>query len=326
MKRTILQTMGRLLLACFAVMALQSGAVAQDFPSRPIKFVVPFPPGSATDTSARYFGRKITDLTGQPVVVDNKPGANSMIAIRAIQSAPADGYTVFIGSNSPLAVNAALFKQLPYDPVADFTPLSLLTRVPGVLIVPADSPFKTVADLVAAAKAQPGKLNFGFGSAGYQLMGELFNEIAGTQTTGIPFKSATDSVTAVAADTVNFAFVEISSTLELVRGGKIRALAIASPTRSSALPQVPTAHEAGITNMSAYAWVAAVVASRTPKAETEKLAELFARILAMPETQEFYAKLGGETTRGGIEELRRFQQVEIALWKRVVSFAKVPLQ
>jgi tripartite-type tricarboxylate transporter receptor subunit TctC len=235
MKRSVINVMCKLLTAAFATLALCTSGLAQVFPSKPIKFVVPFPPGSATDTSARYFGRKITEITGQPVVVDNKPGGNSIIAIRAVQAAPADGYTIFIGSNSPLAVNSALFKQLPYDPVSDFTPLSLLTRVAGVLIVPADSPFRTVADLVAAAKAQPGKINFGYGSAGYHLMGELFNEIAGTDTVGIPFKSATDSVIAVASGNVNFSFVEISSTLELVRSGKIRALAIASPARSPRL-------------------------------------------------------------------------------------------
>ena len=159
------------LLRCslLALALLPAGAaLAQDaFPSKPIKFVVPFPPGSGTDTSARYFGKKLSELTGQPVVVENKAGGNGFIAVNALLAAPADGYTVFIGSNSTLAVNAALFKSLPYDPVADLTPLTMMMRSPALLVVPGSSPHKALSELVGAAKAQPDKLNYGAGSAGY---------------------------------------------------------------------------------------------------------------------------------------------------------------
>src|SRR3954468_23837176 len=153
-----------------AALAPTASALAQDYPSRPIKFVVPFPPGSGTDTSARYFGRKLTELTGQPVVVENRPGANGFIAVQQVLSAPANGYTVFVGSNSTLAVNVALFKKLPYNPQVDLAPLSMMMRAPALVVVPPQSPYKSLPDLVAAAKAQPGKLNHGGGSAGYQLM------------------------------------------------------------------------------------------------------------------------------------------------------------
>ena len=158
--------------ACVSVVGALSAtsalAQASDFPSKPVKFVVPFPPGSGTDTSARYFAKKFTELTGQTVVVDNKPGANGFIAVRNVLGAPADGYTVFVGSNSTLAVNVALFKSLPYDPVTDFAPLSMMMRAPALLVVPSQSSYQTVSDVVTAAKAQPGKLDYGSGSAGYQ--------------------------------------------------------------------------------------------------------------------------------------------------------------
>lgn len=297
--------------------------LAQDYPSRPIKFVVPFPPGSGTDTSARYFGRKLTELTGQPVIVDNKPGANGFIAVQAVLSAPAEGYTVFVGSNSTLAVNVALFRKLPYNPQVDFAPLSMMMRAPAVIVVPPQSPFKTLADLVAAAKAQPGKLNHGGGSAGYQLMNEALNERAGLEIVNVPFKGASDALTAVASGTVDLAFADITASTELVKSGKVRALAVASSRRATALPDVPYMGEAGLTGYGAYVWVGAMVPAKTPKAETDKLANLLGQIERLPETKAFYEKLGAETMNGGAEEMRKFQGEEIELWRRIAVKAKV---
>lgn len=312
----------------FAVSGLlpAAQALAQEFPSRPIRFVVPFPPGSGTDTSARYFARKLTEMVGQPVVVDNKPGANGFIAVRAVQSAPADGYTVFIGSNSTLAVNVALFKSLPYDPVADLAPLTMLMRSPALLIVPGSAGPRTLSDLVADARAKPGQLNFGAGSAGYQLMAEAFNDAARVQTMHVPFKGASEAVTAVSAGTVHFAFAEMTSAQELVKSGKLRALAVASERRVPSLSSVPTATEAGLPGFTAYTWVAAMVPVKTPKAETDKLASLMTAIERMPETREFYERIGAEVMNGGPEEMRAFQNSEIQLWKRIAAKAKVEQQ
>ncbi|MEA3393084.1 MAG: tripartite tricarboxylate transporter substrate binding protein [Pseudomonadota bacterium] len=312
----------------FAVSGLlpAAQALAQEFPSRPIRFVVPFPPGSGTDTSARYFARKLTEMVGQPVVVDNKPGANGFIAVRAVQSAPADGYTVFIGSNSTLAVNVALFKSLPYDPVADLAPLTMLMRSPALLIVPGSAGPRTLSDLVADARAKPGQLNFGAGSAGYQLMAEAFNDAARVQTMHVPFKGASEAVTAVSAGTVHFAFAEMTSAQELVKSGKLRALAVASERRVPSLSSVPTATEAGLPGFTAYTWVAAMVPVKTPKAETDKLASLMTAIERMPETREFYERIGAEVMNGGPEEMRAFQNAEIQLWKRIATKAKVEQQ
>ena len=301
-------------------------AAAQDFPSKPIKFVVPFPPGSGTDTSARYFGRKLGELTGQPVVVENKPGANGFIAVKAVLGAPADGYTVFVGSNSTLAVNAALFKSLPYDPVADLAPLTMMMRAPALIVVPGNSPYKTLPELIAGAKAKPGALNYGAGSAGYQLMSELFNDAARVQTSHVPFKGAGEAVVAVVAGTVDMAFAEITSVQELTRSGKLHALAVAADKRVPALPSVPTAGEAGLPGFAAYTWVGAMVSARTPKAETDKLAALLTKIETMPETREFYERIGAEVMQGGPEEMRAFQASEIQLWKRIAVKANVEQQ
>ena len=314
-----------LLLSTFTLALLSSAtlAFAQDFPNKPIKFIVPFPPGSGTDTSARYFGKKLGDLTGQPVVVENRPGANGFIAVRALLAAPADGYTVFVGSNSTLAVNVALFKKLPYDPQVDMSPLSMMMRAPTLVVVPVNSPYKTMLELVTAARAQPGKLNYASGSAGYQLMAESLNDNAKIETHNVPFKGASEALVAVVSGTVDMAFSDITAAYELVKGGKLRALAVASDRRAPALPLVPSMAEAGVPGFTAYVWVGAMVSAKTPKAETEKLAALLAQIERLPETKEFYERLGAETMTGGADEMRKFQTSEIALWKRIAIKAKV---
>jgi tripartite-type tricarboxylate transporter receptor subunit TctC len=313
-------------LLAMSIALCASHAMAADFPSKPIKFIVPFPPGSGTDTSARYFSRKLTELTGQPVIVENKPGANGFIAVKAVLNAPADGYTVFVGSNSTLAVNVALFKTLPYDPVADFSPLTMMMRSPALIVVPGNSDYKTLPELIAGAKAKPGVLNYGAGSAGYQLMSELFNDSAKVQTSHVPFKGAGESVIAVVSGTVDMALAEITSVQELARSGKLRALAVAADKRVAALPSVPTAAEAGMPGFAAYTWVGAMVSVKTPKAETAKLAELMTKIETMPETRAFYERLGAEVMHGGPEEMRAFQSADIQLWKRIQVKANVEQQ
>lgn len=301
-------------------------AHAADFPTRAVRFVVPFPPGSATDTAARYFGAKFTSITGQPAIIENKAGGNGFIAVQNILASSADGYTVFIGSNSTLAVNVALFRQLPYDPQTDLLPLSVMTRAPIVLSVPASSPYKTTGDLIKAAKEAPGKLNYGSGSAGYQLAAELFNISAGVSIQNVPYKGASEALASVAAGTVDMTAADITATQALAKGGKIRALVIASNKRSPVLPDVPSATEAGVPQFQASIWVAAMVSAKTPKPETDKLAAIFTTIERMPETREFLEKQGAEVMAGGPEELRNFQTSEINLWKQIVQKAHVELQ
>ena len=311
-----------------AAMAAPVAVQAADgaYPNRTITFVVPFPPGSATDTSARYFGKKLTDLTKQSVIIDNRAGANGFIAVKQALSAKPDGYTIFFGSNSTLAVNAALFKKLPYDPVKDFKPLTLSVLTPAVLVTPAGSKYKTMAELIAAAKANPGKLNYGAGSAGYQLMAELFNEQAKVKTTNIPFKGASESMQAIVSNTIDFSFVEITAALELMNAKKARGLAIAHTSRVPVAKDVPTATEAGLPGFTAYAWVGAMMPAKVGDAETKRMADLLTQIVQMPETKAFYAKLGAEAAKGGPAEFAAFQVKEIDQWKRIAKTAGVELQ
>ncbi len=301
-------------------------AHADNFPNKTIKFVVPFGPGSGTDTSARYFAKKLQDLTGQAVVVENKPGANGFMAVKYVLTQPADGYTVFIGSNSTLAVNAALFKQLPYDPIADFSPLTMMMRSPAMLAVAPSAPYQDLKGLLAYAKANPGKVNFGAGSAGYQLMGELLNDAAKVQTVHVPFKGAGETMTAVASGTVDFTFAEVTAVQELAKGGRVKVFGVASDKRVSTSPDVPTISEAGLPGFEAYTWVGAMVSAKTPAAETAKLADLFTQISKQDETRAFYERIGAIPMTGGPQQMRDFQKNEIALWKRIVIQAKVPQQ
>lgn len=309
-----------------AGMPSMARAPAQGFPAKPIKLIVPFGPGSGTDTSARYFGRKLQELTGQPVVVENKAGANGFIAVKQVLSAPADGYTVFIGSNSTLAVNAALFRHLPYDPLTDFAPLTMMMRSPAMLAVAPQAAYSDLKGLISHARANPGKVNFGAGSAGYQLMGELLNDAARIETVHVPFKGAGETTTAVASGTVDYTFAEVTAVQELARGGHVKILAVASDKRVSTSPEIPTATEAGLPGFEAYTWVGAMVSARTPAAETARLAELFTAISKMDETRAFYERLGAIPMTGGPAQMHEFQKNEIALWKRIVVKAKVPQQ
>lgn len=317
---------GRLVMAILALAPLVAGnAYAQDaFPNRPFTFVVPFSPGSGTDNSARVIAENFSKLAGQPVVVENRPGANGFIAVQHVLKAPADGYTVFIGSNSTLAVNAALFKALPYDPIKDFKPIAGVVRGPVVLIVPGNSPYATLDELIQAALAEPGKLNFAGGSAGYQLMGELFNETAGIDAVHVPYKGAPEAVLAVASGQVDFAVVDVSASLELIRSGRIRALIAAADQRLENLPDVPTSAEAGIPGYTPYTWVAAMVSSETPQAIADTVSGLFAKVLETSQSYEFFANLNLLPMVTDPQSLGKFQQEEVALWKRVVQKAGVP--
>lgn len=305
--------------------AHQPEAVA-DYPSKPIRFVVPFPPGSGTDVGARFFARKLSDATGQPVVVENRAGANGFIAVKNVTSAPADGYTLLMGSNSTLATNVALFKQLPYDPVKDLAPVSTLMRSPIVLIVPERSPYKTLKDLIEASRAKPGQTTFASGSAAYQLMGELFADKASIKLLNVPYKGAPEAVNATISAQTDMGVADITASMELLRAGRIRALAVASEQRLTDLPGVPTAKEQGISGFNAETWTGVAVAADTPKPLVDKLSALFVKILAMPETHEFYAKQNVVVMKGGQEELRTFQRDQIEVWKRIAAAAKIELQ
>jgi tripartite-type tricarboxylate transporter receptor subunit TctC len=301
-------------------------AQAAAYPSRPIKVVVPFPVGTGTDGTARVFAKKIADITGQAVIVENKPGGNGFIGVQAVLNAPADGYTVFIGSNSTLSTNAATFRKLPYDPVADFAPITLLMRGPCLVIVPSNSRYKTLNDLIADARKRPTALNYGAGSISYTLYTEWLNEMAKIKTTNVPYKGASEALNGVLSGTVDYAVVNASGVTELAKAGKVRALVHTAEERSPLLPDVPSSAEAGFPEFLAYNWVAAAVSAKTPPEIVRKLGALFAQAGATAEVKDFHARQHTPLLMSGPAELRRYQTDEIARWKRLMTAAGLELQ
>jgi len=309
-----------------AIAPFASGAAVEPYPSRPIKLVVPFPPGSGTDIAARHFARLLGELAGQPAIVENKPGGNGFIAVQAVLNAPPDGYTVLLGSNSTLSTNAAAFRKPPYDPVADFSPISLLVGAPVMVVVPPGSRYKTLAELVTDAKQRPGALNYGTGSISYTLYAEWMNQLAGIKTTPINYKGSGDAGAAAMAGNVDFAIVDASSSVELVKSGRLRGLLLAAPHRSPLLPEVPSAADAGLGAFDAFTWVGAAVSAKTPADISRRLAQLFTSAGKSEETRRFYEGQLVSMRLSTPEEMRRYQIEEIARWKSLVRLTGLELQ
>jgi tripartite-type tricarboxylate transporter receptor subunit TctC len=322
---TLAQPGRRAILAALAaspVLAIRP-ARAQDFPSRPVTFVVSFPPGSGADTTARLYARRMQELTKQPFIVENRPGANSFIAAQAVVRAAPDGYTLLFASNSPVVVNAVLFRKPPYDPVADFAPIARSSRATNLIVVGSASPYKSVADLAAAAKARPKALTYASGSASYQIATELFSEVLGVEFVHVPYKGAAPALIDASAGVVDLAVADITAALPMVASGKLRALAVASDRRHPALPNVPTASEAGARGFEFYNWTGLFAPAKTPQPVIDRLAALMQQITAEPETVAFLNKVGGEAFPAGPQELRRYQVSEIEQWKRTAQRAGI---
>ena len=286
--------MKRFLLAC-ALACIGSTALAQAYPSRAIKFLVPFSAGSGTDIIARTVGEAMSRNIGQPVIVENKPGAGGTIAAAQVARAEPDGYTVLIHSSGHV-LNPAIYPNLPYDTLRDLTGVTPLAAMPNVLVVAPARGWKTVSDLVAAAKAKPGQLNYasaGIGSATH-MNAEKFRLQAGIEAQHVPFKGTPEALSDVIGGRNDWFFAPLSAALPLVREGKLQALAVSTPTRASVLPAVPTTVEAGIPGSDYIFWVAMIVSSQTPPAVTQHLHDEALKVLADPDVKERLAKLGAE--------------------------------
>lgn len=265
-----------------------AGAWGQAFPSRAVTIVVPFPPGGSTDVVTRMVAKKMSDSTGQPVVVENKPGAGGVVGAVSVKNALPDGYTLYVGHVGTHAVNVTLYDKLEYDPVKDFAPVSTFMSFPSFLVVPADSPAKTVADLVAFAKTKPAGLSFssqGHGTAGH-LLGEMLRTQTGTKFVHVPMKGAAPAVQEVAANRVDFLFSSYISAGAFVRSGKLRILAVASPTRAKALPDVPTMAQAGFPGIEFEQWFGIFAPAGTPDAVVRKLNEEVGKAVRSPEVSD----------------------------------------
>lgn len=315
----------RIFIVAVALLAFFETGYAQtlDYPNRPIRIVVPFPPGTAAEIAARFFGQKITEMLGQPVIIDLKGGANGFIGVQAVLSAPPDGYTLFLGGHSTLVTNVALFKKLPYDPLTDFAPISMLLRSPVILLTSKSSDYQRLDQFIASAKRADGKITIGSGAAGYLLTAELFANRANFKYTNVPYKSAPDSIIGVASNQIDMAVVDITSALPMIRSGRVNALAIATEQRASGAPDIPTTEQAGVKDFLSAPWNGVMVATKVPNDIVNKLSDLFIRIIAMQNTKDFFTAQQVELMPAGQEAMRTFQKQDIQKWKQIVIDANV---
>jgi len=309
-----------LVLLCAALLGTGMPAGAQQYPTRPVRFVVPFAPGGSTDTLARTVGMKLTDALGQQVVVDNRPGANGDIGMMIVAKAPPDGYTIVLGYIANLAIAPSLYAKMPYDPVKDFQPLTQPASSPNVLTAHPSVPANSLQELIALAKAKPGAVSFastGVASVGH-LTGELINNLAGIRMTHVPYKGSGQAVTDILGGHVQVMFSGFSSTLHHIKAGKLRALAVTGPKRSNALPQVATIAEQGFPGVEATAWYGILAPAGTPKPVVTRLHGEMVKILKLTDVTQKLEGLGFEIVASTPEQLGAYIRSEIKKWEKVV--------
>ena len=316
------------LLLVLASMLVCMNAVAQTYPSKPIRFVVPYPPGGSVDIAARAVGQKLSEAWGQPVVVDNRAGAGGNIGADLVAKSPADGYTLLMGAVATHAINPTLYAKIPYDPVKDFTPVALVVQVPNILVVNPSVQAKSVKELIELARAKPGTLNFASGSTGStgHLAGELFNTMAGVKMVHIPYKGAAPAMTDLLAGQVHLMFDNLANALPNVRAGKLRARAVTTLSRSPAVPELPTVAESGLPGFDLTTWFGIMVPAGTPSEIVTKLNAEIVRALNSKDMHERLEKMGAEAPVNNTpENFAAFIRTEAAKYAKVVkdSGAKV---
>lgn len=309
----------------FASLAGTGWAQGPAFPSKPVKWIVPYPPGGITDSVTRIVTQKLSDAIGQPIVIENKPGANSIVGADLVAKAPPDGYTM-LTVIAAHAANATLYAgRLPFDPVKSFTPISLVAIAPLIMTVNNNFPAKDVKDLIAYAKANPGKVSFGSSGVGSatHLTFELLKQTAGLDMVHIPYKGTAPALTAVIAGDIQVLGDVPSSLMPHVRAGKIRALGMFSSQRVAGAPEVPTLPEAGGPAIEGSTWVLFLAPAGTPQAVINKLAGEITRIVAAPDMKARFEQLGIEAVGSTPAEAARFLDTEIAKWSKVITTAGV---
>jgi tripartite-type tricarboxylate transporter receptor subunit TctC len=304
--------------------ALPGSARAQSadaWPSRPISYVVPFTPGGSTDVIGRLIAQKLAEALGQPVVVDNKPGAAGAVGASYVAKAKADGYTLFGGTISTHAINASLYKNLPYDPVKDFEPISLVAFLPNVLIVDPNLGVRSVAELIALLRKDPAKRSFASSGAGTSthLAGEMLGDMIGVKLTHIPYKGTPPAMLDVSSGQVTFMFDQITAALPLVQAGKLKLLAVTTARRMALAPELPTMAQAGVPGFEMASWQAVYAPKNLPPAISQRLAAEITRILQQPEVRDKLTnQLGMEVVAGSPAQLAALMQKEIPRWGELV--------
>jgi tripartite-type tricarboxylate transporter receptor subunit TctC len=306
------------LLLLSAALIVAGSVQAQNFPTRPITLIVPFPPGGVTDPFARLVGPKVAESIGQPILVDNRPGAAGLIGAEAVKRAPADGYTLFMGHAGTHAVNQALYSKLPYDPVKDFAPITNMISTKHVLVVPASSPARSVKELVALAKSRTLTYASQSVGAGGHLLGEMLQTMTGVKMTHVPYKGSAPAVADLLEARVDLLFDALITSGPHIRSGKLRALGVTAPRRAEALPDVPTMAEAGFPGMELEFWFALFAPAGTPQPIINRLNAEFVRAMRSPEVSAFFGKLGLDVVTTTPQELAKLVADDTARLGKVV--------
>jgi tripartite-type tricarboxylate transporter receptor subunit TctC len=307
-----------------ASLVFSFSAFAQHYPAKPLRLIVPFPPGGPTDITGRTIGEKLQQRLGQPVIVENRPGAGSIIGTEAVVKSPADGYTLLLGSNS-IALQPLLQAKLPYDPQKELTPVILAVRIPNVLVVHPSVPANSVVEFIALAKSKPGTLNYAsVGNAtGPHLFAELFRNLTGVNIVHVPYKGTAPAVTDLLGGQVQALFDSLATALPNIRAGKLRALGVTSTQRSKSAPDIPTLAESGAPGYEATGWFGVLVPAGTPQDIVTRLNSEIGAILKMPDVEERFLKFGAEGGGGSPADFARFIQSEQAKWGRIIREAGI---
>ncbi|MPZ40742.1 MAG: tripartite tricarboxylate transporter substrate binding protein [Rhizobiales bacterium] len=298
-------------------------AVAQDYPTQPVRFVVPYAAGGGTDAMARFFSKGLEQRLGQPFIVENRPGSGTTIGANFVAKSAPDGYTILLGTSSTFAIAVSLYKKLPYNPVTDFAPIALVAAAPFVLVVHPSLPVHSVADLVRYLKANRG-FNYASGGVGSQhhVNGELFRAMAGLDIKNVSYRGGGPAVQDVVAGHVKMMFADVGGAAHgLIRDGKLRALAVTTARRVDTMPDIPTMHEAGITGYEANAWIAIVASAGTPASIVARLNTAFNDILLSGEAKAYFGRLGWQPLNTTPQELGEHIKTEIVRWGKVMQAA-----
>ena len=311
----------RILVAALAAMWVATGASAQQYPTKPVRFVVPFAPGGSTDTLARTLGTRLSEGLGQQVVIDNRAGGNGNIGMEIVAHAPPDGHTIVLGYIANVAIGPSLYAKLPFDPVKDYEAITLLATSPNVLVAHPSVQANTLKDVIALAKAKPGSLNYASASVASvgHLTGELLNQLAGIKMVHIAYKGSGQAVTDLVGGHIQLMFSGFSSVMPHIKAGKLKPIAQTGEKRSPALPEVPTIAESGFPKFEATAWYGVHAPAKTPKPIVNRLNGEFVKALKFPDVRERLGSLGFELVGSTPEHYASYIRSEIKKWEKVVK-------
>ena len=316
------------IVSCILLLAAVAGGPvnAQTYPTKPIRIVVPFGAGASTDILARGIAKGLIERLGQPVVVENRPGAGGNIATEAVAKAAPDGYTLIMGTNGPFAANVSLYHNLPFDPVKDFSPIVLMGRLPMILVANESVSATSVADVIQLAKARPGTLNFGASNTTARVWVELFKSMAGIDVVTVLYKNVGAMLTDLMGGQIQYAFENVGPSMSLIRANKIKAFAVTTPKRAGFAPSVPTLAEFGLTRHELVVWFALFAPKGTPAEIIGRLnAEVNKMILESPELIQLSASIGMDPAGGSPEQLADYHKAEVAKWRELIKATGVRL-